>query len=579
MTGCGPRRVLSQTLSGGSLDVARSPLPSPISMNSPPNAGETRHVAFMDIGTNSIRLLIVRVNPNRSTNVLLQLKQTVRLGEGEFDDQVLQPKAVDRAVSVTQQFASLIRSHGADDVIAVATAATREARNQREFVQRLQEAAQLDVRVVSGQEEARLIYLGVSSGFHLEDKQAFFIDIGGGSTEVIVGTQYAYRYLNSLRLGAIRLAAQFPAGAHGVMSPHAYSRVVNFAQRHAVHTLREVRSHPIDLAIGSSGTIENLADVAIRRYANRRLQRDDELTAPRLQETVRMLGAMPLKERRRVPGLNPERADIVLAGAAILEAFMQALELPAIRVSERGLREGLLMDFLIRHGHAPALQDLSVRRRSVLELGRTCHFEEPHARTTARLALMLFDSASAAKLHPFGAWERELLECAALLHRIGAFLTYNNYQAHTYYLIRNADLLGFDQTEIAIIAATALFHRKALPQREHPEFANLERQAQKVVRILSLLLRLAESLDRSHAGKVRRAHFRLHGTPGIVLVIHAVQDCQIELWALKKHTAAFQKVFGRELEMEVVTESEAPGGAAGQADQEIDSGVPQGSGA
>ena len=544
-------------------------------MNTEPNTGVTRRVAFMDIGTNSIRLLIVRVNPNHSTNVLIQLKQTVRLGEGEFDTQLLQPKAVERAVSVTQQFASLIRSHGTDDVIAVATAATREARNQREFVERLQEAAQLDVRVVSGQEEARLIYLGVSSGFHLQDKQAFFIDIGGGSTEVILGTQHTYRYLNSLRLGAIRLAAQFPAGEHGVMSPRKYGRIVHFVQRHAVHTLREVRSHHIDLAIGSSGTIENLADVAMRRYVDRRLQRDDELTSRNLRETVRELGAMPLKERRRVPGLNPERADIVMAGAAILEAFMQALDLPAIRVSERGLREGLLMDYLIRHGRAPALQDLSVRRRSVLELGRTCHFEEPHALTTARLALMLFDSAGAVKLHPFGAWERELLEYAALLHRIGAFLTYSNYQAHTFYLIRNANLLGFDETEIAIIAATALFHRKSLPQREHPEFANLERQAQKVVRILSLLLRLAESLDRSHAGNVRKAQFRLDGTSRAVLVIHAVQDCQIELWALKKHTAAFQKVLGRGLEMEVIRQTESPDEEEAHAGQETRSSAPQ----
>ena len=302
----------------------------------------------------------------------------------------------------------------------------------------------------------------------------------------------------------------------------------------------------------------------MRRYANRRWQRDDELTAPNLRETVRMLGAMPLKERRRVPGLNPERADIVMAGAAILEAFMQALDLPAIRVSERGLREGLLMDYLIRHGHAPALQDLSVRRRSVLELGRTCHFEEPHARTTAQLALMLFDSAGSAGLHPFGAWERELLEYAALLHRIGAFLTYNNYQAHTCYLIRNANLLGFDDTEIAIMAATALFHRKAPPQREHPEFANLERQAQKVVRILSLLLRLAESLDRSHAGNVRRAQFRVKGTSRVVLVLHAVSNCQIELWALKKHTAAFHKVLGRRLELEVVMPEEAAGRGVGR---------------
>ena len=254
---------------------------------------------------------------------------------------------------------------------------------------------------------------------------------------------------------------------------------------------------------------------------------------------------------------------------------MQALDLPAIRVSERGLREGLLMDYLIRHGHAPALQDLSVRRRSVLDLGRTCHFEEPHARTTAQLALMLFDSAGCARLHRFGAWERELLEYAALLHRIGAFLTYNNYQAHTYYLIRNANLLGFDETEIAIIAATALFHRKALPQREHSEFANLERQAQKVVRILSLLLRLAESLDRSHARNVRTARFQDKGDSRVVLFIQAEVNCQIELWALKKHTAAFYKVLGRRLELEVVMTREAAGAETEQAGREKASSSPQ----
>lgn len=525
-------------------------------MNNAPTPAEARHVAFMDIGTNSIRLLLVRINPNHSTNVLIQLKQTVRLGEGEFSDQVLQPEAIDRAVSVSQQFASIIRSYEADDVIAVATAATREAKNQREFVQRLQDAAQIDVRVVSGQEEARLIYLGVSSGFHLEDKQAFFIDIGGGSTEVMLGTQHQHRYLNSLRLGAIRLSAQFPAGAHGVVSPGQYNRILRYVQSHAVHTLREIRAHDIDLALGSSGTIENLADVAVRRLTKRRLQRDDTLTAAHLREVVNMLGAMPLKERRRVPGLNPERADIVMAGAAILEAFMQALDLPVIRVSDRGLREGLLMDYLLRHGHAPALQEVSVRQRSVLDLGRTCHFDEAHARTTAQLALALFDSAGAAQLHPFGAWERELLDYAALLHRIGAFLTYNNYQAHTYYLIRNANLLGFDETEIAIIAATALFHRKAVPQRTHPEFAALDPQAQKVVRVLSLLLRFAEGLDRSHAGNVRHARFRLKTDSHVVLRIYAAQDCQIELWAVQKHVAAFERVIGCKLDIEVVMQRE-----------------------
>src|SRR5262245_57869819 len=166
---------------------------------------ETRTVAFMDIGTNSIRLLLVRFLPNHSYTILTQLKQMVRLGEGEFTHQHLQPQAMARAVLVAKQFAGLARAHGADEIIAVATAATREADNQYTFITRLQDEAQLDVRVVSGPEEARLIYLGVSSGIHLGDRQAFFIDIGGGSTEVIIGTQHQHSYIGSLKLGAIRL--------------------------------------------------------------------------------------------------------------------------------------------------------------------------------------------------------------------------------------------------------------------------------------------------------------------------------------------------------------------------------------
>src|SRR5262245_19320912 len=166
---------------------------------------DTRIVAFMDIGTNSIRLLLVQLHPNHSYTILTQLKEMVRLGEGEFTDQQLQPEAMDRAVLVVRQFATLARSYGADDIITVATAATREAENQHVFVQRLRQEARVDVRVVSGLEEARLIYLGVVSGVHLDERQAFFIDIGGGSTELIIGTQRQYHYLNSLKLGAVRL--------------------------------------------------------------------------------------------------------------------------------------------------------------------------------------------------------------------------------------------------------------------------------------------------------------------------------------------------------------------------------------
>ena len=490
--------------------------------------------------------------------MLIQLKQTVRLGEGEFDDQVLQPEAIDRAVSVSQQFASMIRSYGADDIIAVATAATREAKNQREFVQRLQDAAQLDGRVVSGQEEARLIYLGVSSGFHLKNRQAFFIDIGGGSTEVILGTQHQYRYLNSLRLGAIRLSGQFPAGPHGVVSPGKYNRILHYVQRHAVHTLREMRAHDIDLAIGSSGTIENLADIAARRFAKHRLQRDGVLTAPHLREVVKLLGAMPLKERRRVPGLNPERADIVMAGAAILEGFMQALEISAIRISDRGLREGLLMDYLLRHGHAPALQDLSVRQRSVPRPGPHLPFRRDarsHHGALGPGAVRQRRRRQPAPIRGVGARVAGARRPAAPHRRVPDLQQ-----------LSGAHLLPHPQCQPARLRRDGNRHHRpprrcstARPSRSASarEFAALDRQAQKIVRVLSLLLRFAESLDRSHAGNVRHARFRLKENSHAVLDIHALQDCQIELWAVQKHVAAFERVFGYKLDMEVVMQREA----------------------
>ena len=246
-------------------------------------SAEARTVAFMDIGTNSIRFLLVRLHPQQSPTILTQLKQTVRLGEGEFAQQYLQPQAIDRAILVATQFAGLARANGADDIVVVATAATREAANQGKFVQRLQHEAQLDVRVVSGLEEARLIYLGVSSGVHLGDKQALCIDIGGGSTEVIIGTQQCHSYLGSLKLGAMRLTTYFLPGERGPVPPRTYEAIQQYVRHHAVRTFREMRAHRIDLAIGSSGTIENLADVAAQMIYKRPWQRDDVLSYSRPQ--------------------------------------------------------------------------------------------------------------------------------------------------------------------------------------------------------------------------------------------------------------------------------------------------------
>jgi exopolyphosphatase/guanosine-5'-triphosphate,3'-diphosphate pyrophosphatase len=521
-------------------------------METPLRAPDGRVIAFIDIGTNSIRLLLVRINPNQSYSLLNQEKEVVRLGEGEFVDQHLQPVAMERAALVCATFTEMARAYDADEIIAIATSATREAENKGNFLRLLKARAGLDVRTVSGLEEARLIYLGLSSGLYLNDRQGLFIDIGGGSTEVIVGDQTQHHYLDSLKLGAIRLSTLFFLPEEtGPVPPERYALLQQYVRNATIRTFQRVRQYRLDLTVGSSGTIENLADIAAYRFLERPRERDDVLKFDHLEKIVRMLRSLPYEERRRVPGLSQGRADIIVPGAAILHTIMQELELPEIAVSDRGLRDGLLVDYLLRSEHAHLVKGMSVRERSVLQLGRACGFEEAHARQVANIALMLFDSAENAGLHSLGEWERELLEYAALLHDIGTFLSHSNHQAHTYYLIHNADLLGFDQTEIAIIATVAYFHRKAYPRKKHPEYRRLDEAARALVRPLSVLLQMAESLDRSRAAVVRQVQLLPRDENKVALRVTADQDCQLEIWGIRNQMKPFKKVFGRKLVIEV----------------------------
>ena len=522
-------------------------------------SSDGRVVAFLDIGTNSVRLLIVRIKANQSYATITQQKEVVRLGEGEFVDQYLQPEAMARAVLVCRKFAELARAYHAAEIIAIATSAARDAKNQSEFLRRLRREAKLDVRVISGKEEARLIYLGVSSGAHLGDKQAAFIDIGGGSTEVSAGDHKQYHLLSSLNLGAVRLSTLFflPNESDPVDAER-YALLQRYVRNASVRTLQQMRQYRFELAFGSAGTIENLTDIAARALHNRPRQRDDILTHADLQRVIEMLCALPLAARRQVPGINPERADIIIAGAAILDTLMEDLRLSEVRViSERGLREGLLIDYLSRSEHAQLIHGMSVRERSILQLGRICGFDEQHARHIMQLALEMFDSAAKAGLHDLGARERELLGYAALLHDIGAFLSYNNHQVHTYYLIRNAELLGFDDSEIAIMAATGLFHRKALPKRKHAEMQEFDKRTRQAVATLSVLVRLAEGLDRSHTGVIRHVKLRAVNKHSVVLEIHATQDCQLELWGVQERLAVAEKILGRKLQVNLVSAKKA----------------------
>jgi exopolyphosphatase/guanosine-5'-triphosphate,3'-diphosphate pyrophosphatase len=304
--------------------------------------------------------------------------------------------------------------------------------------------------------------------------------------------------------------------------------------------------------VGSSGTIENLADITLEHFLQRKREAHDLLHFDQLAEVIRMLRQTPLVERINVPGINAERADIIVPGAAILDVLMRSLQQQAVRISDRGLRDGLLFDYLLGLRRGDKAERMSFRKESVMRLGRAVGFEETHAGHVARLALRLFDIGKETQLHDLGEWERELLEYAALLHDIGISLSYEGHHRHSYYFIKHAELLGFNEQEVDIIATTTRYHRKAIPRKKHNEFGNLDPRSQEIVRILSVLLSIAESLDRSHAQLVENIDFIRTENRSIILSIKASKACPLEEWGVDYHRESFERIFNHSLAVEVI---------------------------
>jgi exopolyphosphatase / guanosine-5'-triphosphate,3'-diphosphate pyrophosphatase len=504
-----------------------------------------RVVAFMDMGTNSVRLMIARFEKGRSYTELSRQKEMIRLGEGQFDDNRIKPGAMERAVAVCRNFVNMAKTFGAGEIVAVATSAARDASNQKEFLELLKYEAGIEMNVVSGKEEARLIYLGVSRGDKINNR-TLFIDIGGGSTEVIVGDNTGYSYLDSMKLGAIRLSMKFTEDIEGPVSMKQYAMICEHVKSTSIRPVQAIRAFGIKEALGSSGTAQSLAEISRQVLYKGDESRKSLLRLKDLKQVSKLLCSLPLKERRNVPGMNPKRADILIAGAAILETILSETGIPELRISTRELRDGLLIDYLDRE-YGQEIEQESIRMNSVLSLGRKCGFDERHAMTVARLCLEMFDTAREIWLHRQGIGRRELLHYSALLHDIGAFLSYSNHHANSSYFIRNAELLGFNQKEILVMAADVFFHRRGSLVRKSQETSGLDERSIETIKVHSILLRIAESLDRSHAGLITHARFKMGEKNMVILELGCDKGCDLETWGAQNHRDAFFKVFGKKL--------------------------------
>jgi exopolyphosphatase / guanosine-5'-triphosphate,3'-diphosphate pyrophosphatase len=499
-------------------------------------------LAAVDIGTNSVHLVVARVSENR-IEVVEREREMVRLGSSATDMKHLTPAAMKRGIDTLARFRQVAAIHGAS-MRAVATSAVREAENRATFIERSREVG-VDIEVISGFEEARLIFLGVLQAVPVYDRQVVVCDIGGGSTELVVGTRGDILTARSLKLGSIRLSRRYFAAAK--LSANAVDRCRRDIRAVLTPAVREIRRAGFDVAVGSSGTIGAVCAMAAARQDgvvprtlnNFTVSRDD------IDGVVKRLVKAPtVKERARTPGLDPRRADIILAGALILEQVVHEIGAEALTFSDYALREGVLLDTW-RRIHGGSLHHLSdLRRRSVLRLARQMDEDTEHSEHVARLALELFDATAAR--HGLGDDSREVLEAAALLANVGLFVSHAGHHKHSYYVIRNSELLtGFTDREIELIAQVARYHRKSAPRKKHPEFATLQRDDQQRVRMLAGILRVAVGLDRNHGRRVSRV--RVSGD-GEQLVIGAVpvpgEDVSLELYAAGTRSDLLADVLG-----------------------------------
>ncbi|MDE3154490.1 MAG: Ppx/GppA family phosphatase [Acidobacteriota bacterium] len=507
-------------------------------------------IAAIDIGTNSIHMIVVQIRPDLSFEVIDREKEMVRLGAGGLDGQALTEAAMASALQVLSKFRRLAAAHTVDEVVAAATSAVREATNGGEFLQAVAHATGIHPRVISGAEEARLIHLAAVYGVDVSGAVAVVVDIGGGSVELTRGTAAGPRLARSFKLGVIRLTERFVRS--DPLSGRDERRLVRQIDAAVGPTIRQIVDAGFDRVIGTSGTILSLGAMAAAEQAGPAPEglRNRRIPARQVHRLRKRIVELALDERLQLPGLEARRADLAVAGAVLLDTILKRLDAGEITLCDLSLREGLVLDYIHRHRRqiAQAERYPDVRRRSVIELAERCNWAPEHAQQVTRLALGFFRQT--ASVHGLDARAQEWLEFSALLHDIGVHISYPRHHKHSAYLIENGDLRGFEPGEVAMMALIARYHRRATPKKDHPGYRRLAPAGRRTVRLLAAMLRLAESLDRSHAHAIASAQLTRRGDRWR-LRLRTQGEAELEVWAANRQKVPLERLIGAPIEIDV----------------------------
>lgn len=516
-----------------------------------------QRIAAIDIGSNSIRQIVADVGPNGAIRVVDEMKAAPRLGAGVGKKGNLSDTAMAQATEALARMAELARQLGAKRIEAVATSAVRDAANGNAFIAAVKQQAGLKVRILVGEEEARLAWRSALAHFELGQGRAVVVDIGGGSVELALAAEGLVERLITLPFGAIRLTEKYLAGD----APKGLKKLRKRVREEIARAL-PVRDWRGAEVIGSGGTFTNLAGIYLATQGMRaaRSVHGTRIPAEEVERVLAMLAAMSVEERLAVTGLNAGRADIIVAGLAVVAEVVARVEPRDVAASAFGIREGLLLETA---RVMPTVADPGEsRERSVRQFAERCHYEAPHARQVQKLALQLFDSIGPRL--GLGPVDRGILSDAALLHDVGYHINYQGHHKHSYHLILHADLLGVSPEEQVIIAHVARYHRGSVPnRRRHRDYSQLDAVARRRIRRLAAILRVADGLDRGHVAAVEQVRVRwldraLRITP---VASPRAKALRLELWGAARKSELLERV--AKTPVEIV----GPGGKAVRPDE------------
>ncbi len=505
-------------------------------------------LAAIDVGTNSFHLIVVRLIRGRKFSVIAKEKVVVRLGESPSQIKHLSEAAMQRGLEAMALFRDLADRNGSP-IRAVATSAVREASNGEEFIERVRQGTGIEIEVVSGFEEARLIYLGVMQALPVYNRRIALFDIGGGSTEFLLGERGKVRYANSFKIGAIRMTQRFFPNERITQDQANALRL--HIRGEIYHAAQAIRNSGHAVTVASSGTAQTVAAMALaaRGQAVPEMLNGVRVARAEVKEiTDRVLRAKSFQERSLLPGVDPRRADILAAGCLTLQTILDECGFEEITISSYALREGIVLDTIHKLQEEEEQEGLAhlsdLRYQTVMKIGRMYHFDEAHGLHVAKLALQIYDALQ--PLHRLGTAAREHLQAAAILHDIGYYISHADHHKHSGYLIRNSESFGFTNDEIAIVANVARYHRKSHPKSRHPEFAALPATDQHTVRILSGILRIADGFDRTHKQLVESVKATF--TPrAITLQFACAQSANptFEVWSVERKKGLMEEAFER----------------------------------